>query len=165
MTQVVEILWKSGTVSYIVITFYGIYCKSTNKESSLEYPDSKVHGANMGPIWGRQDPGGPHVGPMNFAIGMLCYTYNLLAGTILCMRPANKRQHYIVTHMLDAYIKWSLIHGIMDTFLRKFTEKHDLSMSHVYKNHLSYVLSQLWFHQYLVTVVFKRYMTRKPLKN
>ena len=32
------------------------------------YPDSKVHGANMGHIWGRQDPGGPHVGPMNFAI-------------------------------------------------------------------------------------------------
>ena len=31
-------------------------------------PDSKVHGANMGHIWGRQDPGGPHVGPMNFAI-------------------------------------------------------------------------------------------------
>ena len=32
------------------------------------HPDSKVHGANMGPIWGPQDPGGPHVGPMNFAI-------------------------------------------------------------------------------------------------
>ena len=32
------------------------------------YPDSKVHGANMGPIWGRQDPGGSHVGHMNFAI-------------------------------------------------------------------------------------------------
>ena len=32
------------------------------------YPDSKVHGANTGSIWGRQDPGGPHVGPMNFAI-------------------------------------------------------------------------------------------------
>ena len=31
-------------------------------------PDNKVHGANMGPIWGRQDPGGPQVGPMNFAI-------------------------------------------------------------------------------------------------
>ena len=31
-------------------------------------PDSKVHGANMGPIWGRQDPGGSHVGPINFAI-------------------------------------------------------------------------------------------------
>ena len=31
-------------------------------------PDSTVHGANMGPIWGRQDPGGPQVGPMNFVI-------------------------------------------------------------------------------------------------
>ena len=31
------------------------------------FPDSKVHGANMGPIWGRQDPAGPPVGPMNFA--------------------------------------------------------------------------------------------------
>ena len=31
-------------------------------------PDSKVHGANKGPIWGRQDTGGPHVGPRNFAI-------------------------------------------------------------------------------------------------
>ena len=32
------------------------------------YSDSKVHGANTGPIWGRQGPGGPHVGPMNLAI-------------------------------------------------------------------------------------------------
>ena len=31
-------------------------------------PDIKVHGANMGPIWSRQDPGGTHVGPINFAI-------------------------------------------------------------------------------------------------
>ena len=31
-------------------------------------PDSKVHGANMGPICGRQDPGGSHVGPVNLAI-------------------------------------------------------------------------------------------------
>ena len=32
------------------------------------FPDNKVHEANMGAIWGRQDPGGPHVGPINFAI-------------------------------------------------------------------------------------------------
>ena len=31
-------------------------------------PDSKVNGANMGPIWDRQDPDGSHVGPTNFAI-------------------------------------------------------------------------------------------------
>ena len=34
----------------------------------IMYLDSKVHGANKGHIWGRQDPGGPNVGPMNFAI-------------------------------------------------------------------------------------------------
>ena len=39
--------------------------------TSYTYPDSKVHGANMAPIWGRQDPGGPRVGPMNFAIWVL----------------------------------------------------------------------------------------------
>ena len=33
-----------------------------------QLPDSKVHEANMGPIWGRQDPGGPHVGHRNLAI-------------------------------------------------------------------------------------------------
>ena len=27
--------------------------------------DSTVHGASMGPIWGRQDPDGPLVGPLN----------------------------------------------------------------------------------------------------
>ena len=31
-------------------------------------PDSNVHGANMGPIWGPQDPGGPHFGPTKLAI-------------------------------------------------------------------------------------------------
>ena len=36
------------------------------------FPDSKVHGANMGPIWGRQNPGGHHVGPMNYAIWVIC---------------------------------------------------------------------------------------------
>ena len=38
------------------------------KHNIYDTPDSMVHGANMGPIWGRQDPGRPHVGPMNFAI-------------------------------------------------------------------------------------------------
>ena len=39
---------------------------TTNARYSIS--DSKVHRANMGPIWDRQDPGGPHVGPMDFAI-------------------------------------------------------------------------------------------------
>ena len=36
--------------------------------------DSKAHGANMGPTWVLSAPDGPHVGPMNLAIGdiLLC---------------------------------------------------------------------------------------------
>ena len=40
----------------------------TNTSRNDNVPDSKVHGANMRPIWGRQDPGGSHDGPMNLAI-------------------------------------------------------------------------------------------------
>ena len=32
------------------------------------HPDSKVHGAHMGPTWVLSAPDGPHVGPMNLAI-------------------------------------------------------------------------------------------------
>ena len=35
------------------------------------FPDSKVYGVNMGPSWDRQDPGGPHVGPMNIVIWVI----------------------------------------------------------------------------------------------
>ena len=43
-------------------------CTAYTYSQQVIIPDCKVHGANMGPIWGRQDPGGPHAGPMNFAI-------------------------------------------------------------------------------------------------
>ena len=55
---------------------------ATNAERSLNFPDSKVHGANMGPIWGRQEPGGPHVGPMNFAIWVLIKKYQITSWEI-----------------------------------------------------------------------------------
>ena len=32
------------------------------------YTESKIRGANMGPIWARQDPCGPHVDAMNSAV-------------------------------------------------------------------------------------------------
>ena len=37
-------------------------------EAICNIPDSKVHEAYIGSTWGRQDPDGPHVGPMNLAI-------------------------------------------------------------------------------------------------
>ena len=52
----------------------------------------------MGPIWGRQNPGGPHVDPMNFAtweengvyvLHVLRYTHQITA--VACMAP----NHYL----------------------------------------------------------------------
>ena len=62
-------------------------------------PDIKVHGANMGPTWGRQDPGGPHVGNMNFAI------WELISGQSHLYLP------YVLTHQQDVNDPtWCLVH-------------------------------------------------------
>ena len=46
-----------------------VWIPASQFTSSIErVPDSKITGANMGPIWVRQGPGGPHVWLMNLAI-------------------------------------------------------------------------------------------------
>ena len=67
-------------------------------------PDSKVHGANMGSIWGRQDPGGPHVGPMNFAIRDLTGGFTVKL-EITQMLGSTSIRHQSDTFMSD----WCLI--------------------------------------------------------
>ena len=47
----------------------------------LSLPDSKYHGANMGPIWGRQDPCGPHVGSTKFAICGFLFSFTEIQHT------------------------------------------------------------------------------------
>ena len=47
---------------------------------SMIFPDSKVHGANMGPIWVLSAPDGLHVGPTNLAIRVI--RWQLLAPDI-----------------------------------------------------------------------------------
>ena len=49
-------------------TYPTMPCYLSHEMDIRNSPDIKVHGANMGPIWGWQDPGGPHVGPTNFAM-------------------------------------------------------------------------------------------------
>ena len=46
---------------WLIDTWFALVLKHT-------FPDSKVHGASMGPTWVLSAPDGPHVGPMNFAI-------------------------------------------------------------------------------------------------
>ena len=42
-----------------------------NKSALVKVPDSKVHGANMGPTWVLSASDGPHVGPMNLVIRVM----------------------------------------------------------------------------------------------
>ena len=62
------ISWYGNIITKSVCICSGVYSAHCIKDSIVAIPGSKVHGASMGPIWGRQAPGGPHVGPMNFAI-------------------------------------------------------------------------------------------------
>ena len=67
------------------------------EENKGKVPDSKVHVANMGPIWGRQDPGGPHVRLMNFAIWgrMPIWRSQIvcLSWLVNTLRPERKDRH------------------------------------------------------------------------
>ena len=59
----------------------------SDRPQTISKHDSKVHGAKIGPVCGRQDPGGPYVGPMNLAIWEPPYWLGLVHGTtwtVLC---------------------------------------------------------------------------------
>ena len=62
----------------------------------LMFPDSKV---NMGPIWGRQDPGWPHVGSMDFAIWVVMF---------IDIRYASKISVLFILQCIDVVICWGL---------------------------------------------------------
>ena len=61
----------------------------------LTVPDSKVHGANMGPTWVLSAPDGPHVGPMNLAIRVSSITNCSLSAfgsvSVLACRDAARK--------------------------------------------------------------------------
>ena len=89
----------------------------------ISHPDSKVHGANIGPIWGRQDSGGPHVGPMNLAIW-----------ASICFQPC--QGDFPDIQVLSLY---SLPRQQCDCGLTYFWRLQDIRISHdTASNHWSY---------------------------
>ena len=57
---------KNATLCHPVVCVG--FCIHYTIRHAIGIPVSKVHGANMGSMWGLQNPGGPHGGPANFAI-------------------------------------------------------------------------------------------------
>ena len=76
------------------------------------YSNSKVHGANMGPIWGRQDPGGPHVGPMNFAIWVCHWTGRVKIWCVCVAFTWTEKWNKIKLHM-PSFVRTSIVFSII----------------------------------------------------
>ena len=73
------IKYFSGTMrrvrnSQLILSLY----LEAKREDRGAYPDSKVHEANMGPTWVLSALGGPHVGPINFAIRVVYRAAHLI---------------------------------------------------------------------------------------
>ena len=99
--------WALILLYFIVDSMIADGLVKGRSRASATIPDSKVHVANMGPTWVLSAPDGPHVGPMNLAIGMIlpqisynipasaeeeftcCYLYELLdiSSHIVCSFP------------------------------------------------------------------------------
>ena len=77
-------------------------------------PDSKILGANVAPIWSRQDPGGPNVGPMNFAIcGVITW--------------ALARRQFVAKSLTDPIMNYNNKRHLEHTSV-KFESKHNVHM-------------------------------------
>ena len=74
---------------YLLVKLWGkvVYLKLlphfSNNSLWHSNPDSKVHGANMGPTWVLSSPGGPHVGPMKIAIRECHVVFSISANSRL----------------------------------------------------------------------------------
>ena len=68
--------------------------------NEIVFPDSKVHGANMGPTWALSAQDGPHVGPMHLAIGVILPSSLRLHNLAMCVTTPKGWQYYQAYHTL-----------------------------------------------------------------
>ena len=90
---------NSQTVMWILLPFQSFSYQHN-------FPDNKIHGANMGPTWVLSAPDGPSVGPMNLAIWVkanlsLCNMRGLsclVEGKQLCIQRSSKEDLFLMNH-------------------------------------------------------------------
>ena len=104
------------------------------------FPDSKVHGANMAPIWGRQDPGGPHVGPMNFAIWDTffedMYSFRQMKTVYFIKTPAWRTDNVFRVNIWMRLINWTNVKICRSLYsqrggMSKNVTKEDILLSNI----------------------------------
>ena len=92
-TKSVNAVWEIRSVTLIPVMQWWetlvqalAWCHQTTKHYLSQcspYPDSKVHGANMRPIWVLSAPDGSHVGPMNLSIRVFMSPYGITSDAII----------------------------------------------------------------------------------
>ena len=66
--EITSLYWNGSIIEMPECLIYWLHNKVGDIAIHCSTPDSKVHGANMGPTWVLSAPGGPHEGLMNFAL-------------------------------------------------------------------------------------------------
>ena len=98
----------------------------------FHFPDSKIHGANMGPTWVLSSPGGPHDGPMNLAIRVVNEMNYIVPFTktkgfcslfyVIWIHPAEKYLEGVIRIIVE-YTWWPYGLEILSTLLALCAEK------------------------------------------
>ena len=104
--------------------------------------DCKVHVANMGPIWGRQDPCGPHVGSINFVIWVFLNEFNHFNVNFSPNRNPQMK--------LRSYLRWKLALLFrspinVDNFWRLLVKAHFVLETNKKKSGIKWHLTATWF--------------------
>ena len=126
------VIWTDTVLCAWFLLCGGLFCFINTGKFYLDpacmVPHSKVHEANMAPIWGRQDPGGPHVGPMNFAL----WGYTTIAILLLLLDLLHKSHnapvpnptiHHLMTEMCKCVHMSVSKHCIVGTVKNIWYEK------------------------------------------
>ena len=101
---------------------------------SNAYRDRKVHGAIMGSIWGRQEPGGPYVCPINFSIWVTLMS-SLLLGRMSC--PSNA---FDCANIFPAFFSWLRDIEVNHSYIARLTQYN----THLHRSAI--FMNNIWHH-------------------
>ena len=97
----------SKEIQHIKYESWGSWNISCELWSYNDRPDSKVHGANMGPTWVLSAPDGHHDGPTNLAIRAVCH--GRLSPDMISHIDVSRKRPQKVTHVPLTSIDRSMV--------------------------------------------------------
>ena len=135
------------TLYYTVIQIYANYGSLSFTKGIMTFPNSKVHGPNLGPTWVLSAPDEPHAGPMNLAIRVgIAYI------------PLNYIQIYYIPHTTtgtESYFKQTTVH-MEKTQRKKKSGEQFITWEIKEKTWITYIIPRLPYVWYLGSLFNKK---------